>query len=167
MKIYTVHAPIAALTGERLSPERFVFVRDGFHFWAFAASALWLIWHRLWLALLGYLVIGFGLTAALRIVGAGQGASLLSMLLLAIQMGFEGANLRRWTLSRGKWRQIDVVVADDHESAERRFFDRWPGRRDAVLRMVGMNRGSPPPLRAPDSGDRPVLGLFPEPGARR
>ena len=40
-------------------------------------------------------------------------------------MGLEAASLRRWSYSRGKWRQIDFVVADDEETAERRFFDRW------------------------------------------
>ena len=37
-------------TGRR-DPERFVFVRDGFHFWAFLLAPLWLLWHRLWLVL--------------------------------------------------------------------------------------------------------------------
>ena len=32
-----------------------MFVRDGFHFWAFLLAPLWLLVHRLWLALLGYL----------------------------------------------------------------------------------------------------------------
>ena len=43
-------------------------------------------------------------------------------------MGFEAASLQRWTLSRRNWRQLDIVVADDEESAERRFFDRWTAR---------------------------------------
>ncbi len=168
MKIYTVHAPVPARAGAVAAPERVVFVRDGFHFWAFAASALWLLYHRLWLALLGYLVVGLGLTAVLRAVGAGQAASLIAMGLLALLMGFEGATLRRWTLSRGRWRQLDVVVADDEEAAERRFFDRWPGRRDTALTMTGADRGGPPPLRGPDNnGGHGVLGLFPEPGGPR
>ena len=32
--------------------------------------------------------------------------------LLAILMGLEAASLRRWSYSRGKWRQVDFVVAD-------------------------------------------------------
>ena len=32
-------------------------------------------------------------------------------------------SLQRWTLSRRKWRQLDIVVADDAESAERRQRD--------------------------------------------
>src|SRR3984957_2922998 len=33
MPVYTVHAPVTANTGVRAT-DRFVFVRDGFHFWA-------------------------------------------------------------------------------------------------------------------------------------
>ena len=57
MPTFTVHQP-PPKTGEAESaPERFVFVRDGFYFWAFVLAPLWLLLHRLWLALLGYLVV--------------------------------------------------------------------------------------------------------------
>ena len=61
-------------------------------------------------------------------LGAGRGAIFAVDVLIAILMGFEAASLRRWTLSRRNWRQLDIVVADDEESAERRFFDRWTAR---------------------------------------
>jgi len=67
MPVFTVHAPVDAL--RRADTDRFVFVRDGFHFWAFVFGPLWLIWHRLWWALLAYVVIIaaiFGLMVALR-----------------------------------------------------------------------------------------------------
>jgi len=31
--------------------DKFTFVRDGFHFWAFVLGPIFLAWHRLWLAL--------------------------------------------------------------------------------------------------------------------
>ena len=54
MAVYTVHEPPPKRTRPR-DPERFVFVRDGFSFWAFLLAPLWLLWHRLWLVLLGYI----------------------------------------------------------------------------------------------------------------
>src|SRR5947199_7926058 len=54
MPVYTVHGPMANVTQARSAADRLVFVRDGFHFWAFLFGPLWLAWHRLWLALLGY-----------------------------------------------------------------------------------------------------------------
>jgi hypothetical protein len=97
------------------------------------------------------------------------------MLLIAWLMGFEAASLWRWTVSRRKWRQLDVVVADDEETAERRFFDRWTARqRNAGNDQRAVDRGAPPPTRdipgqafsrPPSSPQGDIIGLFP--GASR
>ena len=57
MSVYTVHVPPARAQASPPDPERFVFVRDGFSFWAFLLGPLWMLWHRLWLVLIGYLVL--------------------------------------------------------------------------------------------------------------
>jgi hypothetical protein len=178
MPVYTVHAPLAAGRGAVAATDRFVFVRDGFYFWAFVAGLIWLIWHRLWLGLLGYIVLSvvFELTASA--LGLGSGTRIMVMFLFALLMGFEAASLWRWTLSRGKWQHIDVVVADDAETAEARFFDRWTAGRNLVNDQSGIDRGAPPPTRhipgqpfsRPPSGAREeIIGLFPQPeqGATR
>ncbi len=167
MRVYTVHAPLAGRDGIRPSAETFVFVRDGFHFWAAAASLIWLLYHRLWIATVGYLVVAFGLMTIARLAGGSANTNLLIMALVALFMGFEAASLRRWTLSRGKWRQLDVIVARNRDEAERRFFDRWSGHNDLVADLAGTTRGAPPPLRGPDPPRSSVLGLFPEPGGGR
>ena len=51
MPVYTVHAPVAN-GADLAAADKFVFVRDGFHFWAAVAGVIWLAWHRLWLALI-------------------------------------------------------------------------------------------------------------------
>src|SRR6202008_1072877 len=56
MPVYTVHAPTAYAADFRAT-DKFVFVRDGFHFWAMVLGPLWLIWKRLWLALLGWVLV--------------------------------------------------------------------------------------------------------------
>ena len=56
MPVYTVHAPVA-YDADLAATDKFVFVRDGFHFWAAVASFIWLIWNRLWLALIGWIVL--------------------------------------------------------------------------------------------------------------
>jgi hypothetical protein len=176
MPVYTVHAPVA-YGADLAATDKFVFVRDGFHFWAAALSMIWLIWNRLWLALIGWialtLAIGFGMNA----LGAGSGAIMFVDLLIAILMGFEAATLQRWTLSRRKWRQLDIVVADDEESAERRFFDRWTAKQRGLTNdQWSVDRGGPPPTRnipgQPFSKPPPlpqggIIGLFPEPGGSR
>ena len=56
MPIYTVHAPVTTNAGV-VATDRFTFVRDGFHVWAFVLGPLWLVWRRLWLALIGWIVV--------------------------------------------------------------------------------------------------------------
>ena len=176
MPVYTVHAPRADGADLRAT-DQFVFVRDGFHFWAALLAPIWLIWHRLWLALIGWIIVVVGLELALLRLGAGSAALFWADLIVAILMGFEAASLRRWTLSRHHWRQLDVVVADDAEAAERRFFDRWAAKQRGIVNdQQAVDRGAPPPTRdvpgqpfsrlPPVSGSG-IIGLFPEPGGQR
>ena len=104
MPVYTVHAPVANNSDIRAA-DRFAFVRDGFHVWAFLFGPLWLVWHRLWLALIGWIIVVVALDLAMRRLGAGLTATFAADLLVALLMGFEAASLARWTLSRRNWRQ--------------------------------------------------------------
>src|ERR1700756_4596832 len=108
MPVYTVHAPAAHATDFRAT-DKFVFVRDGFHFWAMVLGPLWLIWKRLWLALLGWLVLVVALEIAAAELGGGAAVTAIGIV-VAILMGLEASTLQRWTYSRRKWRQLDVVV---------------------------------------------------------
>jgi hypothetical protein len=176
MPVYTVHAPVTSSTA-MAAADRFAFVRDGFHFWAAVLGVLWLAWHRLWLSLLGWIVLMAAIDFGLLRFGVGGGTILLADILLALLLGFEAATLRRWSLSRGKWRQLDIVVADNQEGAERRFFERWTAKQRALSNdQLAIDRGAPPPTRdipgqpfskppQPPHGD--IIGLFPDPGAPR
>ncbi|MGB3273597.1 MAG: DUF2628 domain-containing protein, partial [Xanthobacteraceae bacterium] len=113
MAVYTVHARIARGDAVPREPEKFVFVRDGFHLWAAVFGPVWLVWHRLWWATLGYVVIMGLLDTGLAALGIGSGAIVAVMALVALLMGFEAPTLRRWTLSRGRWRQVGMVAAAD------------------------------------------------------
>src|SRR5258708_12757477 len=147
MPVYTVHAPVNS-GADLAATDKFTFVRDGFHFWAAVASPIWLVWHRLWLALIGWIAVTVALELGLIALGAGRGSILFADLLIAILMGFEAASLKRWTLSRRNWRQLDIVVADDAESAERRFFDRWTApQRGFTNDQSPVDRAPPPPTR--------------------
>ncbi len=109
-------------------------------------------------------------------LSAGSGTRLTVMVLFALLMGFEAASVRRWTLSRGNWRQLDMVVADDAETAEARFFDRWTAKRSLINDQNAIDRGAPPPTRnipgqpfsrPPSAATESIIGLFPQPGASR
>ena len=175
MSIYTVHEPPPkADTGEP-DPERFVFVRDGFSFWAFLLAPWWMLRHRLWLALTGYVILAIALSVALRFAGASTTVTLMAGALFSLLVGFEAATLRRFKLSRRGWKNVGIVVGDDLESAERRFFDAWVNKTWVNKSWTdqsaadGAPRASSPAMgvamaRRPSSE---VIGLFPQPGAPR
>src|SRR6185437_1361194 len=178
MPVYTVHAPLADGTDMRSTTDRFVFVRDVFSFWAFFAGPVWLLYRRLWWALAGYIVLSIAVAVTFSRLHADFGTRFVVMMLIAILMGFEAVSLRRWTLSRRKWRQLDIVVADDEEAAEHRFFERWTARQRGLTNdQWAVDRGAPPPTRnipgQPFSKPPPplpqggIIGLFPEPGGPR
>ena len=125
MPTYTVHAPSSLMSDAASSPERFLFVRDGFHFWAFVLAPLWLLLHRLWLALLIY-VVGYGaLSVGFAFARVSSSTQLIVGLLIALLMGFEASSIWRWALNRRGWATLGFVVAEDAETAERRFFAEW------------------------------------------
>jgi hypothetical protein len=176
MPVFTVHAPVNS-GADLAATDKFTFVRDGFHFWAAVGSVLWLVWHRLWLALIGWIVVTVAVGLGLSALGVSGRIILFADFLIAILMGLEAASLQRWTLSRRKWRQLDIVVADDEETAERRFFERWTARQRGLTNdQWAVDRGGPPPTRnipgQPFSKPPPmpqggIIGLFPEPGGSR
>ena len=176
MPVYTVHAP-AGNGADLAATDQFTFVRDGFQFWAAALTVIWLAWHRLWLALIGWIALTVAIQFGLVALGVSNGAILFADALIAILTGFEAASLQRWTLSRRRWRQLDIVVADNEESAERRFFDSWTAKQRGLTNdQWAVDRGAPPPTRnipgQPFSKPPPLpqgglIGLFPEPGGSR
>jgi Protein of unknown function (DUF2628) len=161
MAVYTVHEP-PLQTGAAPEPERFVFVRDSFSFAALLFGPLWMLRHRMWLGLLGYAVVVTALSLVLHL-HASATAGTIVWALLALLVGFEAGTLRRFTLGRRGFQNVGVVVGDDLELAERRFFDFWI-RRSPVGDAGPRGQTAAPALRMPHASSD-VLGLFPEPGA--
>ena len=58
MAVFSVLEPPLRANESAAAPDRFVFVRDRFNWAAFIFGALWMIWHRLWLVLLGFSIRG-------------------------------------------------------------------------------------------------------------
>ena len=168
MSVYTVHQPPLDSGAAATEPYRFVFVRDGFSWLAFLLTPLWLLRHRLWLALAIYVLVSAALDVGLRALGASVFVLVLAGLLISLLAGLEAGTLRRSKLARRHWRNIGVVTGDDVEDAERRFFDAWirqaPARRPPLPpRAPTSGAAAPAPPPAPSG----VIGLFPEPGAHR
>jgi Protein of unknown function (DUF2628) len=161
MAVYTVHEPPLKRHDVVPDPERFVFVRDGFSFWAFIFGPLWMLRHRMWLVLLGYVGIVAVAEIGLHLLGVSAAVSLVVGFLLALLVGFEASTLRRFTLGRRRWANVGVIVADDLDVAERRFFDSWVGGEQAAATVPHA------PVRVLPATSTDVIGLFPTQGASR
>jgi hypothetical protein len=162
MAVYTVHEPPLKRGESTPDPERFVFVRDGFSFAAFLFGPLWMLWHRMWLVFFGYVIVAGGVEAVLTQLHASTSLRVAIGLMIALLTGFEAPTLRRFALARHKWSNVGIIIGDNLETAEQRFFDTWTkaGGMPPVL-FAGAAAGTHDPAQ-PD-----IIGLFPEPGGRR
>jgi len=174
MAVYTVHQPPLGKAETAPDPARFTFVRDGFYLWGFLLSVLWMLRHRLWLAAVLFAALVVLLEIGLRYAGVTSGWRMLVLFALAFLVGLEGASLRRWTLARRGYTNVGVVVAENQDDAERRFFVNWqagkrPNAAPPPARTETVVRGTlTPPARPayPHGGGSTVIGSFPEPERR-
>jgi hypothetical protein len=84
----------------------------------------------------------------------------------ALVFGMEGVNLRARKLLRKGYRDAGVIIADDLDTAEQRFFETWRTQTPA-----GKHEPKAPPVfpdtrLAAASAEQNVIGMFPAPGQR-
>ena len=162
MTVYMVFEPPPERGATSLTrAEAADFVPDRFTWSAFLFAPLWMLLHRLWIVLVGYLAANVALVLALKYADAPSDARNIALALLALLVGFEAASLRRWTLLLNGWREVGTIVADDRESAERRFFDRYVSL-ETTREMEAALAMPPPPVPPQDPTE--VVGFFPQPG---
>jgi len=169
MKTFTVHTPPPSGNAEKDALDT-LFVREGFALWAFLIPLFWLLAHRMWLVLLGYLVFTGLVEGAAYLIG--DVVPGIFALLITILFGLEANSLRRWTLDRKGYRFVAVASGRTLEEAEQRYFDSL--RNGTVTSAVATERmaaptqpaGTRPRMAAPFT-ERPVTGLFPQPERMR
>jgi hypothetical protein len=156
MRYYSVHAPL----GEPVSPERFVFIKDGFSWPAFFVPVLWILWHRLWLTLVWYVVFVLSVAWIGRLVS--QDVASIVAILGTVLLALEGNNIRRMALESRDWEEIGASFGKTISEAEARFFAVGATEPDPLDRRAAMLRAA---YAEPghETSDEPILGLFPEP----
>lgn len=171
MKIFSIHHKAddpAIILSEGLETR---FVKEGVSWSALFMAPVWLIFHRMWLVLLGvfflYGVAGF----AARAVGLDPASSLGLVFIVNIIVALEGNSLRRWTLQRSGYKEIGVVTGRSLEHCERRFFESLLDPYKKLPTREDINSGTPvanvqntlAALRPSLKDSEGVVGLFPEP----
>lgn len=150
MITYTVHEPPGAPADRLDRAESLVFVRDGYSLTAAIFTPFWAIANRLWLVLVGYVLVVAALELGLRWMGVSNtGAATVLITALHLLVGLEASSLHRWTLRRRGWSDLGSVSGRNSEDCERRFFDLWlptvPMIRPAALAGAGLG-AEPRPL---------------------
>jgi len=150
---------VLASPGAETPDERSVVVADNFALWAFIAPVIWLMVNRMWLeAVAAVLVLA---VASLLAADAGLATVGLAVsLALSLITALEGRNWRISALQRRGWRLVDLVEADDPETAFEIHAARvLAGEKAPVLKR----RPSPRPLVPgwPGGGEMDSIGLVP------
>lgn len=156
MRAYTVHAP----PGEP-QPERFAFVKDGFSWPALFIPPLWMLWRRMWVALLG--TIAFVLVVAVIDAYVGDPFDTIVAIAGALILGFEGNNIRRASLASRGWRDVGSAAGGNLEEAEISFFAGWAEASPQLPRDANRPAAAYSAQGAAVQSEEPILGLFPEP----
>jgi hypothetical protein len=167
MAVYSVYEPPGEATDLEARADRLAFVKEGFSWPAFLVPALWLIFHRMWIELVLFLVVfallewAFGFDQQTKALFGW--ASLALFALFAV----EANDLRGAALERRGYRLAGIAMGSGQTAAELAFFRTW---------LPQQARAVPPPERGairPQDRDMParvaggegeeVIGLFPRP----
>ncbi|MBX3534885.1 MAG: DUF2628 domain-containing protein [Xanthobacteraceae bacterium] len=149
--------------------ERVVFLREKFSGWAFVFTPFWLLRYRLWLAFLLWLAAFAAISVLGAWLGFGPYAALAASFFPSLVLGFEAVNLRARKLVKKDYREAGVVIAEDLETAERRFFESWknaPVKGDYPYAPEAAPPAYPETKFAVASAEQNIIGMFPAPGQR-
>ncbi|MEM7069940.1 MAG: DUF2628 domain-containing protein [Pseudomonadota bacterium] len=117
MATYAVYLPPKASNIPSL--EGFTLLPDARTPWALIAPPIWLIWHRLWLPLLVYVLVVW---AVLLLAYWQPGTAVLYLSAIpGLYLLLEGSELIRAKFERKGWRYWGIVTGDNREEAEIRF----------------------------------------------
>lgn len=124
MIAYTVHEP-TKITDPLARADAMAFVKEGFAWPALFFQLLWLLYHRMWWVVLGFLVVTIGLEVALSAYGLSDTGLAWVSLAVAVLFAFLANDLRRWSLRRRGYAMVGAVSGASREECERRFFSGW------------------------------------------
>lgn len=155
MATFTVHEPPNPPADRIDRAASLLFVKDGFSLTAAIFAPLWLLAHRLWWPLVGYILLCAVLEPIRWVLDADPGWVGLGIFGLHLLIGMEADTLRRWRLDRGGWRVVGSVSGRNATECERRFYDGWLPAQPVIAPAAGL-----PPRPMLPSGKTPVIGTL-------
>lgn len=168
MIAYTIHEPAEPPADLAARADATEFIKEGIAWWALFVPVLWLLYHRMWLELVGFIVVLLLVDLVLALAGFGNAAAGWSTLVLSLILALQANDLRRWRLARRGFRTVGAVTGKDRIECELKYFAAWPEIPELQEeRPAGggpARQGGGFRLRENRQGDDEVIGLFPDPG---
>ena len=122
MRVYTVH-----LRHRGLNPDNdIVLVSEGFCWGACVLSLIWALWHRMWLVVLGLVIVSVVLNIMVYMLGMDETTGYFLNVGIAILIGLVANDIRRWSLARLGFVDSGVALGDNQDDALARFLDDAP-----------------------------------------
>lgn len=148
MRFFTIHERPAKSGSDVIA------VASGFSWFAAILPLVWFLWHRLWLGLGVYFILGSLLGMLLELAGLAEPAGMVIAIAISFLIGAMAADYRRWTYARHGWVMRGVVLADSAWDAEQRYI---VSRGRAVVAQPAPSpaplQGMPPPMMSSRGND--------------
>ncbi|MHA1164058.1 MAG: DUF2628 domain-containing protein [Alphaproteobacteria bacterium] len=171
MVTYTVHEREDEAGDISKRAEKIVFVKEGFAWVALLIPFLWLLYHRMWLVLAGYISLMAAIQIGFAALDPGEAVAGWAALIVNSAFALLANDLRRWTLGLRGYHLAGPVSGRDLEECEERFFIDWlaeqGGREDDTSTPAPRPQHTVASPASPVTGGNEtdgVIGLFPEPG---
>jgi Protein of unknown function (DUF2628) len=152
---FTVHEQPNPPADRDERAERLKFVREGFSLLAFIMPPIWMLMNRLWLVLIGYLLVLGATHGLITLFEIPDHWRYYATLAISLLIGFEADTLQRWTLDRRSWRMVGAVSGISFDECERRFFEGWV---PSVAMVTPSNFDKPGAFEAAAQTSVPVQG---------
>ncbi|MBC8012972.1 MAG: DUF2628 domain-containing protein [Methyloceanibacter sp.] len=167
MTVYSVYEPSTQAPDLVERADRLAFVKEGFSWPALFVPLLWLIYYRMWIEFILFLLVYVALQLAFGATPQGQTLAGWASLAVAVLFAFEASDLRTLSLERRGYRLAGVASGHGRTEAERSFFRGWLPQQAKAPRAP--ERGSEPRREGvaaapiPRGEGEEVIGLFPRP----
>ncbi|MGC2409472.1 MAG: DUF2628 domain-containing protein [Methyloceanibacter sp.] len=172
MTLYSVYEPPAEAPDLVDRAEALTFVKEGFAWPALLVPGLWLLYQRMWLELIVFILIFALLAWAFGSSDEGQALLGWISLALVVLFAFEANDLRGAALVRSGYRLTGVAIGNYLDAAELAFLRTWLPQQQKEAgegeREQEWLRGAKAPARQMSAAMRgsegeEVIGLFPRP----
>ena len=125
MRFYTVHRPPVPSQDRLDQASELIFMKEGFSWLGFLFPLVWLLYNKLWVEFVLFLIFALILQGVLVNLGFHEQIVACCMLFVNLIFGFEANNIRRWKLARADYQLEGVVSGHSLQECELKFFSSW------------------------------------------